>query len=206
MNRAPTEGGMTYNPEIHHRQSTRLRDYDYSRAGAYFVTICAWQRECLFGEMVDGVMRLNDAGHIIDESWQRISTHFSDVDIDQYIIMPNHFHGIVSIVGAGSPRPDLSRNVNKTPEIQGGETPPLRVVTLGQIVGYFKYQSTKHINQSRNTPGIPVWQRNYYERIIRDELELNAFRQYIAGNPVRWEEDENHPTRSSGLLRGKPYE
>lgn len=89
---------MTYNPEVHHRQSLRLRDYDYSRAGAYFVTICTWQRECLFGEVVDGVMRLNDAGRVVDESWQQISTHFSGVDIDQCVIMPNHFHGIVSIV------------------------------------------------------------------------------------------------------------
>jgi len=70
---------MSYNPEIHRRRSIRLRDYDYSRAGAYFVTACAWQRECLFGEVVDGGMRLNDAGRIIDEMWQRISTHFSDV-------------------------------------------------------------------------------------------------------------------------------
>ena len=116
---------MAYNPEVHRRQSIRLRGYDYSRAGAYFVTLCAWQRECLFGEVVDGEMWLNDAGRIIDEAWQRISTHFSGVDIDQCVIMPNHFHGIVSTVGAGSPRPDLSRNVNKIPETQGGETPPL---------------------------------------------------------------------------------
>ncbi len=88
---------MTNNPEVHHRQSIRLRDYDYSRAGAYFVTVSAWQRECLFGEVVDGVMRLNDAGRVVDESWKQILTHFSDVDIDRYIIMPNHFHGIVVI-------------------------------------------------------------------------------------------------------------
>ena len=186
---------MAYNPEVHRRQSIRLRDYDYSRAGAYFVTLCAWQRECLFGEVVDGAMRLNDAGCIIDEAWQRISTHFSGVDIDQCVIMPNHFHGIVSTVGAGSPRPDLSRNVNKIPETQGGETPPLRGVTLGQVVGYFKYQSTKSINQQRNTPGVPVWQRNYYERVIRDDAELHAIRQYICDNPLKWAEDENHPTR-----------
>lgn len=184
---------MSYNPEVHHRRSIRLRDFDYSRAGAYFVTICAWQRGCLFGEVADGVMRLNDAGRIVDESWQRITTHFAGVGIDQYVIMPNHFHGIVSIVGAGSPRPDLPQNVN---EILGGETPPLRLVTLGQIVGYFKYQSTKRINQSRNTPGEPVWQRNYYERVIRDESEWHTMGQYIIDNPLKWADDENHPTQS----------
>jgi REP element-mobilizing transposase RayT len=91
----------------------------------------------------------------------------------------------------------LSRNVNKIPKTQGGETPPLRGVTLGQVVGYFKFQSTKHINQQRNTPGLPLWQRNYYERVIRDEPELHAIRQYIIDNPVKWTEDENHPTRLS---------
>jgi REP element-mobilizing transposase RayT len=176
-----------------------LRDYDYSHAGAYFVTICAWQRECLFGEVVDGGIRLSAFGEIVQEEWQRISAHFSGVDVDQCVIMPNHFHGIVSIVGAGSPRPGLARNVVKNQinncgeENQGGETPPLRVATLGQIVGYFKYQSTKHINQLRNNPCAPVWQRNYYERVIRDEVELHSIRQYIIDNPIKWPEDENHP-------------
>ena len=201
---------MAYIPEIHQRRSIRLRKYDYSHAGAYFVTICAWQRECLFGEVVDGVMRLNDAGRIVDESWQQITTHFSDVDIDHHVIMPNHFHGIISIVGAGSPRPDsprpdLSQHVGNTPENQGGNTPenqgggtpPLRLATLGQIVGYFKYQSTKHINHHRANPGASVWQRNYYDRVIRDETELHAVRHYIIDNPIKWADDENHPTRPS---------
>jgi REP element-mobilizing transposase RayT len=185
-----------------------LWDYDYSRTGAYFVTICAWQRESLFGEVVDGEMRLSETGRIVDDSWQRVVTHFSGVEIDQFVIMPNHFHGIVTTVGAGFPRPDagdprnqcratpLTHQGGETPQrIQGGETPPLRRATLGQIVGYFKYQSTKRINQSRNNPGTPVWQRNYYERVIRDERELDGIRRYIAENPARWDEDENHPAR-----------
>ncbi len=190
---------MTYNPEVHHRQSIRLRDYDYSHAGAYFVTICTWQRECLFGDVVDGGMRLNAFGDIVYDEWQQITTHFSNVEIDQYVIMPNHFHGIVSIVGAGSPRPELPRTAGQTiepPKNLGGETPPLRIATLGKIVGYFKYQSTKRINQLRNNPGVPVWQRNYYERIIRDELELNAIRQYTIDNPTNWADDKNHPSWS----------
>ncbi len=195
---------MTFNPEIHHRRSIRLRDYDYSRAGAYFVTICTFERECLFGDIVDGVMRLNEVGRMVNDSWQRIVTHFIGVEIDQFVIMPNHFHGIVTTVGAGFPRPNQtdatitvgagSPRPNQTDQTnQGGETPPLRGVTLGQIVGYFKYQSTKHINQTRNTPGTPVWQRNYYERVIRDDRELTTIRQYIADNPAKWAEDENRP-------------
>ncbi len=194
---------MVYNAEVHRRRSIRLRDYDYSHAGAYFVTICAWQRECLFGEVVDEELRLNAFGEIVRKCWDDMPEHFSGVEIDQHVIMPNHFHGIVSIVGAGSPRPGLARNVIKnqiincgeTPENQGGETPPLRGVTLGQIVGYFKYQSTKLINQQRNNPGAPVWQRNYYERVIRDEAEWHAIRQYMIDNPIKWAEDENHPSK-----------
>ena len=182
---------MSYNPDIHQRRSIRLKGYDYATPGAYFVTVCTHERECLFGDIVDGVMRLNDAGRMVNDSWQRIVTHFIGVEIDQFVIMPNHFHGIVTTVGAGSPRPNLTNQGGGTN--QGGETPPLRGVTLGQIVGYFKYQSTKYINQTRNTPGTPVWQRNYYERVIRDDRELATIRQYIADNPAKWAEDENRP-------------
>ncbi len=196
---------MVFNPDVHRRRSIRLRDYDYSCAGEYFVTICTWQRECLFGEIVDSVMRLNDAGQMVKDSWRQILNHFSGVNIDQYVIMPNHFHGIVTIVGAGSPRPGARDNRTvgagsprpglSDPKTEGGETPPLRRATLGQVVGFFKYQSTKRINILRDNPGTPVWQRNYYERVIRDDRELDGIRQYIADNPARWEEDENHPAR-----------
>ena len=179
---------MKYNQDIHHRRSIRLRNYDYSTVGAYFVTICTFERECLFGEVVNGEMRLNGMGCIVDESWQQIVSHFTGVDIDQHIIMPNHFHGIITTVGAGFPRPDPRGS-----EKPGGETPPLRRATLGQIVGYFKYQSTKRINKLRNNPGVAVWQRNYYERVIRDDHELQTIQQYIVDNPATWHEDENHP-------------
>jgi REP element-mobilizing transposase RayT len=190
---------MAFDSDIHHRRSIRLRDYEYSSSGAYFVTICAFQRECLFGEMADGEIRLNEVGHLVDDSWRQILDHFSGVDIDRYVIMPNHFHGIVTTVGAGFPRPD-SRNVAH----QGGETPPQRQATLGQIVGYFKYQSTKTINQTRDNPGLPVWQRNYYERVIRNERELAAIRQYIVDNPGKWAEDENHPARVGSVITSNP--
>lgn len=180
---------MTYNPEIHHRKSCRLRGYDYAANGAYFVTLCTHGRECLFGEIGDGGMVLNDAGLMVAGWWANVVVHFPNVVLDEYIIMPNHFHGIVLLnpVGAGSPRPMLT-NTN-----QGGETPPLRMPTLGQVVGYFKYQATKQINIMRDNPGVPVWQRNYHERIIRSEAELHAIREYIQNNPANWAEDKEYP-------------
>lgn len=140
---------MTYNPDIHHRRSIRLREYDYSSNGAYFVTICAQGRACLFGDILDGEMRLNDAGRMVAEWWVKLPGKFPNVALDEYVVMPNHFHGIICIVGAGSsPRPVfanddvgagfprplllLPENQNpggETPENQnpGGETPPLRL-------------------------------------------------------------------------------
>lgn len=115
----------------------------------------------------------------------------------EFIIMPNHMHGIISIADdcRGEVSSPLLKTETKTIK-EGGETPPLhkniRKYTLGQIVAYFKYQTTKDINELRGTSGIPLWQRNYYERIIRNEIELNKIREYIANNPLNWESDENY--------------
>lgn len=196
---------MTYDPEVHHRRSIRLRDYDYTTAGAYFVTACVQGKENLLGEIVEGEMVPNAAGGIIDKWWRNVPVHFHHVQLDGYVIMPNHFHGIIRIVGAGSPRPEpghqsptISHHAARpiTPENQGGETPTLRAPTLGQIVGYFKYQSTKGINCLRDNPGVPVWQRNYYERTLRSEDELSGARRYIRENPMKWETDEENPARA----------
>lgn len=175
---------MKYNPEIHHRRSIRLRDYDYAVAGAYFVTVCVPGRESLFGEVVDGMMHSNEAGRMIKGGWYEVRERFPNVAIDEFVVMPNHFHGIVIItdnVGAGFPRPDSDCLETST---QGGGTPPLRRATLGQIMGYFKYQTTKQINILRDNPGVPIWQRNYYERIIRDDAELQRTREYNCGKPA----------------------
>lgn len=218
---------MTYDPDIHHRRSIRLRDYDYSTNGAYFVTIrthvgAGFPRpECLFGGVVGGIMELNEVGQMVEEWWAKSPDKFPGVVLDEFIIMPNHFHGIVVItdhVGAGSPRPILIKDdvgagfprpllpINhkqggETPDnqtqggvTQGGETPPLRrQPTLGHIVGYFKCQTTKQINQMCDNPGVPVWQRNYYERVIRNEDELQRVRKYIAENPLKWAQDKENP-------------
>lgn len=189
---------MAYNPEVHHRQSIRLRDYDYSRAGAYFVTICAWQRECLFGEVVDGGMRLNDAGRVVTRIWDMLPQRFQDAEVDVFVAMPNHIHGIIVINDPGG-----VGAIHELPLHASPHASPLRKLylrdrrnmSLPKIIGYLKMNSAKRINQQRNTPGVPVWQRNYYERIIRDESEWHAIRQYMLDNPVKWEEDENHPAR-----------
>jgi REP element-mobilizing transposase RayT len=168
---------MNYNPEAHHRRSIRLKGYDYSQNEAYFVTICACNRECLFGEVANGVIELSPIGESTYKFWFEIPWHFENVQLDEFVVMPNHFHGIIVI----------------TDNCRGGVTPPLQKCTLGKIVAYFKYQTTKFINQIRNIPGLPLWQRNYYEHIIRNEDELNRIRQYIIENPLKWEEDIENP-------------
>jgi len=178
-----------FDPDKHHRRSIRLPGYDYSRSGAYFVTICAQDRACLFGDIADGVMRLNDAGRVVADSWQWLESQYDYVELDEFVIMPNHVHGVIVIVGAGLPRPYIASGAEtKT----GAETAPLRA-TLGRMVAYFKYQSTKHINIMRGTPGMQVWQRNYYEHIIRNDDSLNRIREYIVNNPLQWALDRENP-------------
>jgi REP element-mobilizing transposase RayT len=173
---------MKLSPAYRHRRSIRLKGYDYTDSGAYSVTVCTHNRECLFGEIVDVKMQLNNFGIIASRCWEEIPTHFDNVSLDVYVVMPNHLHGIIVLkempVGEGSPHPYGQKRTS-----------------LGRVVAYFKYQSTKHFNEILATPGSPVWQRNYYEHIIRDESDWNKIREYIGNNPVRWEEDENHPAK-----------
>ena len=169
-------------PEKHRRRSLRLRDYDYSQAGAYFVTICTHNRTCLFGDIVDGEMRLNEDGRLAQSVWEALPKHYSHVELDAVVVMPNHVHGIIVLtatpVGAGF-KPASTRH------------------GLPEIVRAFKTFSGRRINQSRSTPGTPVWQRNYYEHVIRNDAALNRLRQYIAENPARWAEDPENPARQS---------
>ena len=194
---------MAYNPEVHHRQSIRLRDYDYSHAGAYVVTVCAWQRECLFGEVVDGEMRLSAFGEIVQEDWQLTAVLRDNTRLDEFVIMPNHFHAIIFIDDRrGTACRPLGFNVVTDKDQGTAHRAPTAelfgrpvVGSLPTIIRSFKSAATKHINRLRNNPGAPVWQRNYYERVIRDDQELHAIRQYIINNPIKWADDENHPTR-----------
>ena len=173
---------------------TRIRDYDYSRSGAYFVTVCAHNREMLFGEIADCEIILNECGDIVNRCRRKIPAHFAQVELDGFVIMTNHVHGIITInsVGAGFSRPNVENA--KCNIIGRGDRAP----TLGQIVAYFKYEAAKQVNKLRNAPGVRFWQRNYYEHIIRNDSELNRIRKYIIENPLKWDIDSENP---DALLR-----
>jgi putative transposase len=196
-----------FDQKIHHRRSIRLKEYDYASPGGYFITIVAWHRECLFGEIVNGDVRLNKYGEIIETCWQEITNHFQNVELGAFVVMPNHVHGIIFIVerrGTVSVPMEndenrISANNNFIGKTSGGETPPLRRPTLGQIMAYFKYQSTKQMNVLSNTGVIEkLWQRNYYEHIIRDEQDLQNKTEYIQANSLLWEQDDENPSHIKG--------
>ena len=187
----------------HHRRSIRLKGYDYSQAGAYFVTICAHGRECLFGEIENGFMRLNEYGDIVASEWLRSAEVRSEIECGEFVVMPNHFHGAVYIVGAYGNTPHGIRP-NHIDAMDGERAhyhdraychTPLRSPSrnVGAMVRGFKSAVSRCINEVRNTPGASVWQRNYYEHIIRDDADYNHIAEYIANNPQRWTEDSLHP-------------
>ena len=180
---------LTNHPE---RKPTRLTNYDYSLAGAYFVTINAYHRELLFGDVVDGIMRPNALGDIVRDVWMRTPTIRPYIELDEFVVMPNHFHAILFIhenhqpgvrATSGSPLPKDGNPRGPAPD------------SLGAIIAGFKSAATKRINAHRNHPGLPVWQRNYHDRIIRNDRQLHATRQYIQNNPQNWHDDENHPDK-----------
>ena len=187
---------MKYDPQKHHRRSIRLKEYDYSQAGAYFVTIVAWQREMLFGEIVDGEIVLNDFGKIVSEKWQWLESQYPYIELGAWIVMPNHFHGILVIHddGRGGSRPapmdDISNAIRGDSRIA---PTPIKHKPLGGLIGAFKTVSTKQINLLRDTEGQAVWQRNYYEHIVRDEHEMDRITRYIESNPSQWAEDDENP-------------
>jgi len=178
---------MKYNLEKHHRHSVRLKGYDYSCTGAYFITICAWNRECIFGEIIEGEIKLNACGTIVQQEWMRTRDLRPNIELDEFVVMPNHFHGIV-IINAGNICRDMARHAPT-----GRQFAKPIANSLSTVIGAFKSSVTKLINILRNTPGMPVWQRNYFERVIRNEKELFRIREYIRINPAQWDIDEENP-------------
>lgn len=164
------------------RRSIRLPHYDYARCGAYFVTICVHNRIALFGRIVGSDVCLNEFGQLVCSEWQRTPVVRPNVELDEHVIMPNHLHGIVKIMQPG-------RGV--LPYAHCGPGSPSQ--SLGAIVRGFKAATTKYINEIRQTPGARVWQRNYYEHVIRNEKELERIREYIANNPAQWALDRENP-------------
>ena len=211
-----------------HRRSIRLHGYDYAQPGAYFVTICVQNRECLFGDVVDGVMRLNQAGQMVHMVWKELSAFYPGTEVDAYIIMPNHIHGIIVLVGAtpcgrpdmeigrpdmeiGRPNMEIGRPDIIPPSDMGRAQGPdgrasgigqprgvAPTLTLPDVIHRFKTMTTKRyadgVKQSAWPPFAGrLWQRNYYEHIIRNEESLNRIREYITNNPLQWALDRENP-------------
>lgn len=171
---------VSVNPR-YRRHSLRLPWWDYSEAGWYFITICTKDRQCTLGEVVEGSMVLTPAGQIVEEEWQRTSAVRHHVNLDEFVIMPNHLHGI--LVFTGDPGKTSQRDVSTKSR--------LIAHSLGAIIGQFKSICTKRIRKSGYSQF--SWQSNFYEHIIRDEASLEKIRQYIVDNPAKWDEDENNP-------------
>jgi len=196
---------MPDQPNELHRRSLRLKGYDYSQAGAYFVTICAHGKECLFGEIENGVMRLNEYGEIVVSEWIRSTGVRSEIECGEFVVMPNHFHGIVHITGAYGNTPCHDDTPHHGPQRAYCHT-PLRSPShnVGAMVRGFKSAASRHINKIRNTPGAPVWQRNYYEHVIRNDADYNRIAEYVANNPQCWIEDSLHPLFAVGAYGNTP--
>ena len=176
-----------------YRRSVRLQDYDYSQCGAYFITVCTQERGLLFGEITDGAMQLSCAGRQVELCWLDIPNHFPYVELDSFVVMPNHVHGIVVVGGSPVGAKNLSplHKTNKSTQRPVGA--PAK--SLGSIVHGFKIGVTNWFRGNTNVR--IVWQRNYYEHVIRNEESLNRIRQYIVDNPARWEFDRENPVAIS---------
>jgi REP-associated tyrosine transposase len=175
-----------FDPQKHHRRSIRLQGYDYSQAGAYYVTIVTYQRDCLFGEIMNEGTVSSDFGKIADECWQAIPDHFPNVDLGAYVVMPNHVHGII-IIRRGT--------IYRAPTVEQFGRPTQG--SLPTIIRTYKAAVTRCIARKHNATGI--WQRNYYEHIIRDEKDLKNKTDYIEANPSLWDEDDNNLRNNSPL-------
>ena len=193
---------MVFNHEIHHRKSIRFKGYDYSQDGVYFVTVCAQNRQCLFGKITDGEMKLNNVGEMVWNRWIDLKNRFPKIEIDEFIVMPNHFHGILS-VGAGlvSALPELLEGMKLANKRIRADTRPAPTnqnadaKTLGDIICGFKSLTANEYIQNVKTGKFPpfeksLWQRNYWEHIVRDDDDLNRIREYVIDNPINWKIDE----------------
>ena len=175
---------MKYNAKGHKRKSIRLRGYDYSQQGMYFVTVCTSDKKCNLGKIMNDDMKLNKYGHIVEKELLKSNIIRKEICINNYVIMPNHLHIIVSIVGADGRSP-----------LQQHTTFRMKPKSLSSFMSGFKSTVTKQINILHKTPGTPFWQRNYYEHIIRNEKKLSKIREYIINNPLKWLLDRENPNR-----------
>ncbi|ELS01947.1 transposase [Xenococcus sp. PCC 7305] len=206
---------MKYNPQHHHRRSIRLPKYDYSRSGLYFVTICTYQKLNWFGEVCDDKICLNQIGKIVAREWLRSSEIRQEIELDEWVVMPNHFHGIVVINqnhDDGNIRKLTDPKTNNSGAHSGAHSgtyldthlgaslAPLRMRkprSLSSFVAGFKSAVTKQVRQICQEPNLRLWQRNYYESVIRDRQQLDNVRRYIINNPLCWHEDPENQNHQS---------
>ncbi len=198
---------MKYNPNIYHRQTIRLKGYDYSQAGLYFITICCQDKACLFGKISDEEMILNDAGKMIKSQWFALTDRFKNIELHEFAVMPNHFHGILQIttaVGAplvGAQLDNVGAQLNNVAGLDDGDNagrPQGHAPTgktLGDMVDAFKSVTTlEYIRGVKNckweTFNGKMWQRNYYEHIIRNEQSHQNISDYIINNTAKWKDDK----------------
>jgi REP element-mobilizing transposase RayT len=170
------------------RKSMRLPEYDYSMPGAYFVTTCTRHREFLF--------ETSEAKLAVESAWQSLLDIFANMELGEFVVMPNHVHGIIWIIGEGAYRlhpgtwkHDDIRRIGQLPD----PTNIIKFETLSNIIGAFKTTAATRINQLRGTIGLPVWQKSFFDRMVRDERELTRIQKYIQHNPVKWAEDRDNP-------------
>ncbi len=182
-----------YDPRKHHRRSIRLRGYDYSQPGAYFVTICTYQKECLLGDVRAGEMALSPYGRIVQRAWDDLPNHYPHVELDAWVIMPNHVHGIIVLGSDAAGACGVQVGLSPAP----AAFPSSRRHGLSEIMRALKSFSARRINRLRRSPGTSFWQRGFYDHIIRHDREMDAIRQYIADNPLKWEFDQDNPSNIS---------
>ncbi|MGC3980762.1 MAG: hypothetical protein QM808_05830 [Steroidobacteraceae bacterium] len=187
------------------RRYMRLRNYNYSETGAYFVTICAYQKRCMFGEISDGAMVLNKLGTLIESTWLQLSDHLPGLALDEFVIMPNHLHGIVALSGTGVMNYASTAGVNV-----GARFIAPAPTSLGAVIRSFKARCTVVYRAANSTGTDPLWQRNYYEHVIRNGKSLCAIREYIVNNPAQWALDRENPDFDASAMDGRdesrPYD
>lgn len=194
------------NPQMERKRLARFRDHDYKQAGYYFLTICVHHKESLLGEVKDGKIIPNVYSSIVQNTWNELPKHYENVELDEFIIMPDHIHAIIQLKD-----PDVEMGLQLSPEVCNGASyleiglplsseicngapikpisttnDPIKQYSLAEVVRGFKTFSAIRIHRARGTKGLSVWQKNYFERIVRNEKELNNIRQYISSNPQRY--------------------
>jgi putative transposase len=198
---------MPFDPNRHHRRSIRLQGYDYTLTGAYFVTLCTWDRSCLFGDIVDAAMAPSAFGLVVASYWEKIVVHAAHVSLDASVLMPNHVHGILVLTGDHRAEAESATTEDAPFDPAAGDGSPAaqrphgtQPGSLGAVLQNWKSTATRRINQMRHTPEARVWQDNYFEHIIRNERELWAIRQYIENNPAQWAQDRERPQNARRRL------